>query len=91
MKFSRQFLGATAFALLAGTGSCVGPRWTSVQQDLELAAMMGLDADSVFNDREGANAVFNVATNNKPQAEWAEVCIWIDWERIGVPYPFKQF
>lgn len=75
MKFSRQFLGATAFAVLAGTGSCVGPRWTSVQQDLELAAMMGLDADSVFNDREGVSSIFNAAANDKPQAEWVEVCM----------------
>ncbi|WEW61257.1 hypothetical protein PRK78_006747 [Emydomyces testavorans] len=75
MRLSHQILGSTALALLAGLGSAfVGTKWTSIQQDLEIAALLGIDPETVFSDRNIINYAVS-APPNKPQAEWAEIPI----------------
>ncbi|EEP78155.1 predicted protein [Uncinocarpus reesii 1704] len=49
MRISPRLFGATAFCLLASLGTALGPIWSTLQRDLELAALKGLDADAVFN------------------------------------------
>ncbi|EER27718.1 hypothetical protein D8B26_006179 [Coccidioides posadasii str. Silveira] len=76
MRFLQNLLGGTALALLTGLGSAFGPRWARYQNDLHLAAMLGMDADSVLTNRSSlASAIDSLAETSAVVAEYANIPI----------------
>ncbi|KAI1950915.1 hypothetical protein LOZ39_002905 [Ophidiomyces ophidiicola] len=76
MKYTRQLLGGTALALFTGLASAFSGGWVAVQQELEIAAQMGLDPEVVFAGRKNNEAsAFRLAAAAGPTAEFTEVPI----------------
>ncbi|EAS28317.3 serine peptidase, family S28 [Coccidioides immitis RS] len=77
MRFSHQLLGGTAFATLLGLGASFGMGWSTLQQDLEMAGVMGIDPETVFADRAGFKAAMkhHAEKSGAPEAEFTEIPI----------------
>ncbi|WEW60269.1 hypothetical protein PRK78_005754 [Emydomyces testavorans] len=67
MRFSYQLLGGTALTLLLGLASSFDARWMALQKKLEIAARLGLSAESVFDDPDSVqNAIARIDEGDIP-------------------------
>ncbi|EEP79957.1 predicted protein [Uncinocarpus reesii 1704] len=83
MRFSNQLLGGTAFALLAGLGSCFAPGFVTLNQDLEMAQLMGMDIEAVMADPSMVRTE-NIDIESRPEPESVELPI--DHKNPGAKY-----